>query len=94
MVVVFVRNHTTPGLPYTDKSDAVFGCNGIAMFGEIESSFLYLWEAKVRFQTIPGDIIFFMSKLFTHNAADYVAELGILIQRCIIDTFTHNSILI
>ncbi|KAI9746896.1 MAG: hypothetical protein M1835_002333 [Candelina submexicana] len=79
------------GNPHVDFNDMGFGYNvvvGWADKGSDWTSDLLLWQVKLRIEMVPGDAVFFLGRIFTHNAV--VTSGG---PRHVVDLYSHAAVL-
>jgi hypothetical protein len=76
----------TDGEEHLDQSDYYCGLNVVTGWGEFTSAKLLLWQLGLAVEVKPGDAIFFLSRMITHNAVDIQGGV-----RNIIDVFVHQA---
>ncbi len=80
-----------PGNPHVDANDMGFGYNVVVGWDDKDkpwTSDLLLWQVKLRIEVVPGDAIFFLGRIFTHNAV--VTSGG---PRHVVDLYSHATVL-
>jgi hypothetical protein len=77
---------TEDGTRHQDRSDYYCGLNVSVGWGEYQSSKLALWDLGLVMEALPGNAIFFLGRLITHNTVDIVGGT-----RNYLNCFVHQA---
>jgi hypothetical protein len=70
--VAIYQEMTTDGVADIDANDVPFGYNMVVAWGEFTTLKLLLWQCQQAIEVKPSDAIFFLDRVFTHNAISII----------------------
>jgi hypothetical protein len=82
-------NMVDDGQAHIDCNDNEFGYNAVVSYGDYETAKLLLWQAEQAIECKPGDCVFFLGRIFTHNGVSITGGV-----RHIIDFCTHRKLML